>query len=95
MTLIAVSYALPVLGAFPVWGPVLAVASVVLLVAACEETWGHREDTGGDGVPPVVAGVPVFVPGVGDKRGTGAVPRAVTCGDSSAELSPDDCSGGS
>ena len=67
-----------VLEAFPVWGPVLAVVSVVLLGQACRETWGTRaEDMSGDGV--LVSPRPC--PPAGDTGAGGVLSPALACGD--------------
>ena len=65
---------LTVLEWFPVWGPLLAVVSVVLLVLAARATWGTGA---GDNVP----GVPKSVPAARDNAEDGAGDNRLACED--------------
>lgn len=67
---------------FPVWGPPLAVVTVVLLALAARETWGTgRDDEPGDAVPCVSPVVPHHGDTVGDMRGDTLVSPRLACED--------------
>ncbi|MCC9686936.1 hypothetical protein [Streptomyces sp. MNU103] len=69
---------------FPLWGPPLAVVTVVLLVLAARETWGtDRGDEAGDRVPGVPAVVPDRGDTAGDTWGDTCVSPRLACGDTS------------
>lgn len=73
---------------FPVWGPVLAVVTAVLLVQACRETWGTASrDPRGDAVPAVPEVVPVPGDTAGDTAGDAPVSPRVTSGDTDPRVS--------
>ncbi|QPL14094.1 membrane protein [Streptomyces phage TurkishDelight] len=76
---------------FPVWGPVLAVVTAVLLVHSTRRTGGTAADDGqGDGVP----AVPLAVSAVEDAGETTSAIRLVTCGDAVPRMSSERETGG-
>ncbi|GAB2331799.1 hypothetical protein [Streptomyces variabilis] len=82
--LVTIGPVISALEAFPVWGPVLAVVTAVLLVQAYRETWGTRaEDTSGDAVPVSPPGVPP----AGDRGGDTAPSPRLACGDTDPRVS--------